>query len=64
LKLEGNLDILKMYLLIENDADSFGIQNIELEVKKITKYVSRSKCQKLQITLSVIVSDILSIFGQ
>jgi len=56
LKLEGNLDILKMYLHTENGAASLRHLKLELKLKKIRKYVSRSKvkvkCQKLEITYS------------
>jgi len=37
LKLEGDLDILKMYLHTENEAASF--KHPELECKQIQKYV-------------------------
>jgi len=40
-KLEGDLDILKMYPHTENEAE--GIQNLELELKKIRTHVSRSE---------------------
>jgi len=42
LKLEGDLDILKMYVHSEKTA-SLRHSELKLELKKIRKYVSRSK---------------------
>jgi len=62
LKLKGGIDILKMYLYAENECANLGhSKNTELEFKQNNMSKgqrSRSKCQKLQITLSVIVTDI------
>jgi len=50
LKLEGDLHILKMYLHTENEAASLRHSKL--------RDLARSKCQKLRIILSVIVTDI------
>jgi len=43
LKLEGDLDILKMHLHTENEADSLKHSKLKAWIEKIRKYLSRSK---------------------
>jgi len=63
LKLEDDKDTQKMYLHAENEAASLRHSNLELELEKNTKICrsrrSRSECQELQITSSIIITDIL-----
>jgi len=43
LKLEGDLNILKMYLHAENEAARLRHSKIGAQIEKIRKYVARSK---------------------
>jgi len=57
-KLEGDRDILKMYPHAENEAASLRHSKLRAWIEKIrnmSRSKTRSKCQKLRITSSVIV---------
>jgi len=57
LKLEGDLDIPKMYLHTENEAASPRHSKLkDIELEKIQKYL-KVKMSKLPITLSIIISS-------
>jgi len=62
LKLEGDGDILKMYPHTENAAASLRHSKLRAGIEKYEDISqsqrSRSKCQKLRITSSIIVTDI------
>jgi len=59
LKLEGDVDILKIYLHTRNEAVILRDSKPKAWIQKIRKYVSRSKCQKFWITSSIIIRYIL-----
>jgi len=60
LKLEGDLDILKMYLRMENEAVSLRDSKLTAWIQKIENVSQgqRSKCEKLETTSNIIVTDI------
>jgi len=62
LKLKGYPDTLKMYIHTENEAASLRHSKLRAWIKKYRNMSegqkSRSECQKLQITSSIIAADI------
>jgi len=63
LKLEDDLDILKIYLHTDNNAASLRDSKLRALIEKQYENMSqgkksRSKCQKLRITSGDIVTDI------
>jgi len=63
LKVEGDLDILNVYLHIENEAASLRHSKLRASIgkkyeNKSQRQRSMSECQKLRITSSIIATDI------